>query len=109
MMFELDRLPDYSDEALLDELRRVAKVVGTCKLTIAEFSNIRKQTSGRFAGDLVVGMVPLKRQGFPICLTKFLRQSGHTLWHVRCLTTRYLMRYVVLLVLSVVPLSLATT
>lgn len=38
MKFELDRLPEYSDEALLSELRRVANIVGSNKLTVAEFS-----------------------------------------------------------------------
>ena len=42
MKFELDRLSDYSDEALLDELRRVANLTGTSKLTVAEFSRHSK-------------------------------------------------------------------
>lgn len=42
MNFELDRLPDYSDEALLTELRRVANIVGTSKLTVAELSKYSK-------------------------------------------------------------------
>lgn len=36
--FELNRLPEYSDEMLLAELRRVASAVRTNKLTITEFS-----------------------------------------------------------------------
>jgi hypothetical protein len=42
MKFELDRLPDYSDEALLAELRRVACIAGTSKLKIAEFTKHSK-------------------------------------------------------------------
>ena len=42
MKFELDRLPDYSDEALLAELRRVANIAATNKLTVAEFSKHSK-------------------------------------------------------------------
>lgn len=42
MKFELDRLPDYSDEALLAELRRVANIAGTSKLTITEFAKHSK-------------------------------------------------------------------
>lgn len=42
MKFELDRLPNYSDEALLSELRRVAGIAGTSKLTVAEFSKHSK-------------------------------------------------------------------
>ncbi len=42
MNFELDRLPDYSDEALLAELRRVANIAGASKLTVAEFSKHSK-------------------------------------------------------------------
>jgi len=38
MKFELDRLADYSDEALLAELRRAAEIAGGSKLTVAEFS-----------------------------------------------------------------------
>ncbi len=42
MKFELDRLPDYSDDALLAELRRVANIVGKGKLTVADFSRHSK-------------------------------------------------------------------
>lgn len=42
MKFELDRLPDYSDEALLAELRRVANIACTSRLTVAEFSKHSK-------------------------------------------------------------------
>lgn len=42
MKFELDRLPDYSDDALLAELRRVANITGTSKLTVAELSKHSK-------------------------------------------------------------------
>lgn len=38
MKFALDRLPEYTDESLLAELRRVASSVGDGKLTISEFS-----------------------------------------------------------------------
>lgn len=37
MKFELNRLPDYSDDALLEELRRVASVVNKNKLTTEDF------------------------------------------------------------------------
>lgn len=37
MEFELTRLPEYSDQAILSELVRVANVVGPMPLTIAEF------------------------------------------------------------------------
>ncbi len=46
MKFELDGLPDYSDEALLAELRRVAALVGKDKLTVAEFSKRSKINVG---------------------------------------------------------------
>lgn len=42
MRFELDHLESYDDEALLDELRRVASLAGSGKLTIAEFSAVAK-------------------------------------------------------------------
>lgn len=38
MKFEFNRLSEYSDDAILTEIRRVAELVGTGKLTIAEFS-----------------------------------------------------------------------
>jgi Homing endonuclease associated repeat/HNH endonuclease len=38
MKFELQRLPEYSDDAILVELRRVAATVGSETLSIAEFS-----------------------------------------------------------------------
>jgi 5-methylcytosine-specific restriction endonuclease McrA len=40
--FELDRLTDYTDEAIVAEIRRVANVVGAGRLTIAEFSKLSK-------------------------------------------------------------------
>lgn len=42
MKFELTTLEEYSDEALLAELRRVAAIVKTPKLTISQFSSIAK-------------------------------------------------------------------
>jgi hypothetical protein len=42
MRFELDRLPDYTDEAILDEIRRVANVIGAVRFTITEFSKQSK-------------------------------------------------------------------
>lgn len=42
MKFELDRLSDYSDEALIAELLRVANTAGVSKLTVAEFSKHSK-------------------------------------------------------------------
>jgi hypothetical protein len=42
MKYELGRLPEYSDEALLSELRRVARLVAGGKLTIAEYSRHSK-------------------------------------------------------------------
>jgi hypothetical protein len=42
MKFELDRLPAYTDQALLSELRRVANLVGGAKLSIADFSKHSK-------------------------------------------------------------------
>lgn len=49
--FELDRLPEYTDEAMLDELRRVAALVGKQKLNTADFSRHSK-----------VGMTTLRRR-----------------------------------------------
>lgn len=37
MEFELKRLPEYSDQAILFELVRVANLVSSMPLTIAEF------------------------------------------------------------------------
>jgi uncharacterized protein YuzE len=37
MKYEINRLPDYSDDALLNELRRVASIVNKDKLTIEDF------------------------------------------------------------------------
>jgi hypothetical protein len=48
MKFELDRLPDYSNEALLAELRRVANVAPPNKLTVAEFSKHSKASITTF-------------------------------------------------------------
>jgi hypothetical protein len=42
MKFELDHLEAYDNKALLDELRRVAALVDTPKLTIEQFSAIAK-------------------------------------------------------------------
>src|SRR6516165_2866461 len=42
MKFELDRLPEYTDDALLSELRRVADAVGPGRLTISAFSKCSK-------------------------------------------------------------------
>ena len=38
MQFELDHLESYDDEALLAELRRVAELINTPKITISQFS-----------------------------------------------------------------------
>lgn len=37
MKFELDRLPEYSDEALIAEIKRVGSIVGDDNLSITEF------------------------------------------------------------------------
>lgn len=42
MRFELDHLESYGDEALLAELRRVAALVQTPKITISQFSALAK-------------------------------------------------------------------
>jgi hypothetical protein len=42
MKFELDRLPDYTNDALLSELRRVAAAVDPGRLTISAFSKCSK-------------------------------------------------------------------
>ncbi|MFZ2908538.1 MAG: HNH endonuclease [Candidatus Desulfobacillus denitrificans] len=42
MRFEIDHLESYDDEALLYEVRRVAAIVGSRKLTIGQFSAIAK-------------------------------------------------------------------
>lgn len=42
MRFELDRLADYSDEALVAELKRVSALVGDEPLTLAAFSKFAK-------------------------------------------------------------------
>ncbi|MBL0039479.1 MAG: hypothetical protein IPP28_00165 [Xanthomonadales bacterium] len=42
MKFELTTLEEYNDEALLAELRRVAALVNTPKLSISQFSSIAK-------------------------------------------------------------------
>ncbi len=42
MRFELEHLDSYDDESLLNELRRVAALVHTPKLTIAQFSSLAK-------------------------------------------------------------------
>lgn len=54
MRFELEHLESYSDAALLDELRRVSRLVGTEKLTREQFnehSKVHQSTlSKRFGG-----------------------------------------------------------
>lgn len=42
MLFEIDHLEAYDDEALLEELRRVATLVQTPKLTIKQFTALAK-------------------------------------------------------------------
>jgi hypothetical protein len=42
MQFELDHLESYDDEALLAELRRVAELINTPKITISQFSALAK-------------------------------------------------------------------
>jgi len=54
MIFEIDHLETYDDQSLLDELRRVAALINTPKLTIAQFSAVAKVHSStlekRFKG-----------------------------------------------------------
>jgi len=54
LTFELDRLPSYSDEALLDELRRVAELIVVPQIARAEFDRYSKASSSnivrRFGG-----------------------------------------------------------
>lgn len=54
MRFELDRLADYSDEALIAELKRVSALVGDTSLTLAAFAKLAKVSSStvqrRFGG-----------------------------------------------------------
>lgn len=54
LTFELDRLACYSDEALLDELRRVAELIVAPKITRAAFDRYSKASSSalvrRFGG-----------------------------------------------------------
>ncbi len=52
--FELDRLAEYTNEAIIDEIRRVAALVEGCKLTKREFDRVSKVHSStvehRFGG-----------------------------------------------------------
>ena len=54
MRFDIEHLESYDDEALLDELRRVAKIVGNSKLTLKQFTahaNVHGSTlQKRFGG-----------------------------------------------------------
>ena len=44
--FEIDRLPDHKDEAILAEIRRVAKLLNVSKMTIAEFNKHARIKAG---------------------------------------------------------------
>jgi hypothetical protein len=85
MKFELDRLLDYSDSAILEEIRRVADLIGAKRLKREEFnkvSRVSSDTIGRRFGGWKEGLEAAglgHLYGGPAVSKKMKSQSGRNM------------------------------
>lgn len=83
MKFELDRLPEYTDDALVSEVRRVANLVGAGKFTISEFSKhskvgvttLRRRFGGWLGALEAAGLAHLYNAPAPAAKSRVLARS----------------------------------
>jgi hypothetical protein len=83
MKFELDRLPEYTNDALVSEVRRVAHLVDTGKFTISEFSKhskvsvntLRRRFGGWLGALQAAGLAHLYNAPAPAAKSRVLARS----------------------------------
>jgi Homing endonuclease associated repeat/HNH endonuclease len=78
--YELDRLPEYSDAALLDEIRRVAAIVETAYVSKAEFDKQSRASSSamvrRFGSwQQALAQAGLANRAQPVRVTSKMRKQ----------------------------------